>query len=384
MNQPLFARLATATDRAKRFAAFGPFLNTARAAGLLRWGPNLSALVHAAALRWPARSAIVDHDGSISYRNLDRCADRLARTLRAHGSAPVGLLCRNHRGFVLGQLALERAGRDIVLLSTGLPSAQLQEIVEREQLDGIIADAEFATTLAEAAPAAHIWPANPLTIASWGRPGLHLWPRRRSDVVLLTSGTTGPPKGARQRQRPPSPRDASLLDALPIRVGDTVFVASPLFHAWGYAQSALALATGSTLVLQSRFEPVTTLNALKDQRVTTLAAVPLMLARLLSAAEPGVDLPDLRVVLSSGNVLSANLASAWMERFGQNLYNIYGSTETAIAAVATPHDLVSAPGTVGRCPYRRPWRQRRAGLGWDARASVHRQFDAVRWLHRRH
>jgi len=305
-------------------------------------------MAHAAALRWPRRSAVIDDHGRLSYRELDRGADRLARSLRAHGAGRVGLLCRNHCGFVLGYLALERAGRDVVLLSTGLPKAQLLEVVEREGLRGVIADAEFAGTLA--GTSVKVWPADPNAIAKWGRAGLHRWPPRRADVVLLTSGTTGPPKGARQGPRVPSLSDAALLDALPIRVGDTVLVASPLFHAWGFAQASMALATGSTLVLQQRFVPEAALALMKKHRVTTLAAVPLMLSHLLDAADPGLALPQLRTVLSSGNVLSAALAGRWSERFGPNLYNIYGSTETAIASVATPKDLADAPGTVGRPP----------------------------------
>lgn len=349
MRVPVLQQIAAGAQTAARFGVFDPCLNTARTAGVVRWGPTLSAMVHAAALRWPGRAAVVDDAGTLSYRKLDRCADRLARTLRASGSGPVGLLCRNHRGFVLGHLSLERAGRTIVLLSTGLPETQLIQVIEREQLEGVIADEEFASMLGDLN--ATVWPGDPKAIASWGRAGSHRWPSRRSDVVLLTSGTTGPPKGARQRRRRPSLSDAALLDALPVRVGATTLVLSPLFHAWGFAQASLTLATGSTLVLQDRFDPATALDVMRRHDVTTLAAVPLMLSRMLDVAGAEFVLPKLRTVLSSGNVLSASLARAWAERFGHNLYNIYGSTETAIATVATPRDLAEAPGTVGRPPH---------------------------------
>jgi len=348
MRQSLLAQLSATADRASRFAAFDPWLNTARAAGIVRWGPSVSAMVHASALRWPRRPAVIDECGQVSYRDLDRTADRLARSLRTHGTGRIGLLCRNHRGFIQGYLALERAGRDVVLLSTGLPPAQLLQIIEREELDGVIADAEFTGSLASSS--IKIWPGDPTTMTKWGRSGLHRWPPRRTDVVLLTSGTTGPPKGARQGARVPSLGDAALLDAIPLRVGETVMVVSPLFHAWGFAQASLAMATGSTLVLQPRFVPDAALAAMKAHGVTTLAAVPLMLSQMLDIASPDLALPELRTVLSSGNVLSASLASRWTERFGPNLYNIYGSTETAIASVATPTDLAEAPGTVGRPP----------------------------------
>jgi len=293
---------------------------------------------------------VVDDAGTLTYRQLERHANSLANFLRADGDGPVGLLCRNHRGFPLAQLAIERAGRDVVMLSTALPAKRLRSIVDREQLGLLIADDEFKDRLREAGVAARVVPADPALLKTWARPGYCHAPTRRSETIMLTSGTTGPPKGARRSRQAPAVADFGLLDAMPIRTGDVTLVASPLFHAWGLAQSSIALATGSTLIVQSKFDPDSTLKALGEHRPTMLAVVPLMLSRLLDAADSGHDLSHLRAVLCSGNVLSATLAQAWIERFGPNLYNIYGSTETAIASIATPQDLIDAPGTVGKPP----------------------------------
>ncbi len=335
-------------DRSMRLGALDPFLTTARAMGLVRWGATLSALVHASARRWPARPAIIDDHGTVSYRDLDDLVDRLANTLRADGQGTVGLLCRNHRGFPAAQLALERSGRNVVLLNTGLTAAQLSQIITREKLTLVIADAEFADRISQADTAVRVFAADPDAL-TWGRPGYCPRPTRASNVVILTSGTTGPPKGARRGPQR-SAGAATFLDVLPIQMNDVVLVASPLFHAWGLAQATIALSTGSTMVLHRRFDPRVTLGALERDQVTVLAVVPLMLRRLLEHAPASTTLPHLRAVVSSGNVLSATLATAWIDRFGPNLYNIYGSTETALASVASPQDLVNAPGTVGSPP----------------------------------
>jgi len=345
--------LCRAATRALRFGAYDPFLNGARMAGLARWGPSISALVHAAALRWPSRAAIIDSHGTLSYRDFDRLADELANFLVADGRGPIGVLCRNHRGFALAQLALERAGRNVVLLSTALPAEQLRTIVDREKLSVLIADNEFAQRLADAGLTARVLPADPPLLNSWSRRSTALVPQRhetKSELVMLTSGTTGPPKGARRGATAPSLSSIGLLDAIPIQMNDVTLIASPLFHAWGLAQSTMALTTGSTMVLNDHFDASATLQALVDHNVTVLALVPMMLTKLLEEAPPDLTLPHLRAVLSSGNVLSATLAGQWISRFGPNLYNIYGSTETAIASVATPKDLIEAPGTVGRPP----------------------------------
>lgn len=333
-------------NRSIRFAAYDPLLTAARATGLVRWGPTLSALVHASALRWPSRAAVIDDAGTISYRELDRAADRLAAGLRHLPDGAIGLLCRNHRGFPLAQLATERAGRDVVMLNTSLPASQLAQIAEREQLAVIIADDEFAERLSGIS--VHVVSADDPETHS--RATLTMWPRRHSRVVMLTSGTTGPPKGARQAEQRPSIGDSGLLDALPIRMNDTTLIASPLFHAWGLAHSTIALATGSTLVLQRTFAPAETFDAIARNSVSLVAVVPVMLSRLLAAASPDHELAAVRAVMCSGNVLSGTLANEWIERFGPHLYNVYGSTETAIATVATPQDLVNAPGTVGTPP----------------------------------
>src|SRR5439155_637126 len=87
--------------------------------------------------------------------------------------------------------------------------------------------------------------------------------------------------------------------------------------------------------------------------VTPVAVVPVMLQRIL-ALGPEVagryDTSSLRVVASSGAGLPGDLALRWMDAFGDNLYNLYGSTEVAWATIATPADLRAAPGTAGRPP----------------------------------
>ena len=64
----------------------------------------------------------------------------------------------------------------------------------------------------------------------------------------------------------------------------------------------------------------------------------------------GYDLSSLRITSLSGSALPGELATDWMDRFGDNVYNLYGSTEVAYATVATPEDLRAAPGTAGRAP----------------------------------
>jgi fatty-acyl-CoA synthase len=131
-------------------------------------------------------------------------------------------------------------------------------------------------------------------------------------------------------------------------------IAAPLFHSWGFLNFAFGLALGSTFVLRRRFDPEATLQMVADNDADTLVVVPVMLQRILELEPEVLDrypLPSLRITAASGSALPGDMATRWMDRFGDNLYNFYGSTEVGWATIATPEDMRTAPGTAGRTPH---------------------------------
>ena len=146
---------------------------------------------------------------------------------------------------------------------------------------------------------------------------------------------------------------AALIDRIPYRARETMMIAAPLFHSWGFFHFIISLPTASTMVLRRRFDPEGTLRAVQDHRAQVLAVVPVMLQRILRLPEETLaayGLSSLRITALSGSALPGELAIEWMDRFGDTLYNLYGSTEVAYATVATPEDLRAAPGTAGKPP----------------------------------
>ena len=166
---------------------------------------------------------------------------------------------------------------------------------------------------------------------------------------MLTSGTTGPPKGARR----PHPRSlsglASVLDRIPLRPRETVLLSAPIFHTWGFGGLQLALAMRDTIVLQRRFDPGAARSALVEHHCQVLFAVPVMLQRML-ALDTAPE-TALRIVAVSGSSLPGGLATRFMTAYGPVLYNVYGSTEVSWAAIADPRDLMAAPACSGRPPH---------------------------------
>lgn len=347
---PLFDRVNVATALIRTFTS--PFERPDRLAKSLAvmapWGPSIAGLVAGAAARYPTRTAFIDETGGLTFGELWRRSLGIAAALEDRGVGPgtrVGLLARNHAGFVECMAAVAATGADLILLNTGFAGPQLADVVASEGIALVLHDDEFAPvvdgcgadTLAEAEH-------QPLALTHRAvRPS-----RKAGSVVILTSGTTGRPKGAARSSGSASIEGiAAVLDAIPLRLGDVQVVPAPLFHAWGLSHLLLGLARCATTVLSRRFDPELTLRQMIDHDAEVLVVVPVMLTRLL-AVEDTSTFPALRVIASSGSALGAKLTTDVLGRFGPVLYNLYGSTEVAVATVAGPADLAAAPSTAGR------------------------------------
>ncbi len=348
-----------------RLGLLDPARVAAMAGALGRWGPSIATLYGAAALRHPLRPAVIDHRGTVTFAQLEGRSTGLANGLRAVGlsaGSRLGLLCFNHRDFVEANIAAAKAGLDVVYLNTGFAGPQLRDVIEREGVDGLVYDAALhpiVTTsgfdgpqlVADGTPppgSARQRTVNDVRRLGFRRPSALL--PRQSSPVLLTSGTTGLPKGANRSNGVGDPRAAGgILQMIPYQAGDVFALPTPLFHAWGLSQLIVAASLGSTVILAPRFSPADLVRSVVEHRATVLAVVPVMLQRLL--AEPDLDLErmtSLRIVASSGSALPGPTSEAWMDRVGDTLYNLYGSTEVGQATIATPEDLRAAPGTAGR------------------------------------
>jgi len=349
---------------AHRLGWTDPLQLASTTAALARWGPTLAGLYAASAVRHPGRVAVTDHRGSTTYADLERRSTALAKGLRAlglRGGDHLGLLCWNHCGFVESSIAAAKAGLPCVYLNTGFGGPQLADVTSREGVRAIVCDAELIAVVEESGFDGLVVVADDDTGPETGRhhsladvrgraSSRPLLPSMPVQPILLTSGTTGTPKGARRRGRPTGLASAlGLLERIPYRTGDVAVIPTPIFHAWGLAQLTVAASTGSTAVLVRRFDPAVTLDAVEAERATVLAVVPVMLQRMLALGDLDErDASTLRIVASSGSALPGPVALEWMDRFGDNLYNMYGSTEVGQATLATPHDLRAAPGTAGR------------------------------------
>ncbi len=332
---------------------------------LRRWGPTPAAGYVVQGIRAPDTAAICDDLGVVTYGEGNTRTNAIARGLRASGVGEgdgVAILCRNHRGFIEATIAISKLGANAICMNTGFAGPQIAEVCAREELTVLIYDEEFSDAIAEAAESrqclvAH-YEGTPVhrtlddLANSNSRESLQP-PSASGRIVILTSGTTGLPKGAKRELPDNVASFAPLFAKIPLRARRTTMIAAPLFHTWGFAHFAWGLTLGSTIVLQSRFDPEQTLAAIERHRADTLIVVPVMLQRILELSPETLrryDTSSLRVIAASGSALPGELATRVMDAFGDVLYNLYGSTEVGWASIATPAELRAAPGTAGRPP----------------------------------
>jgi fatty-acyl-CoA synthase len=340
----------------------------AMAADIVKWG-EFGMLPALNARRSPNRAALIDEEGTLTYKELDEAVHAVANGLLAKGVRAgdgVALLARNHRWFVIANYGAARTGARIILLNSEFSGPQIKEVSEREGAKVIIYDDEYAKAVSKAEPplgklrALGVNPDAEEPSGSTDETLEELIARsstapapkagKHASIIILTSGTTGTPKGANRSTPPTLAPVGGILSHVPFKAGEVTSLPSPMFHALGYLHATLAMFLGSTLVLRRKFKPPLVLEDIEKHQATAMVVVPVMLSRILDAVEKMETKPDLsslRIVFVSGSQLGAELASRALKDLGPVIYNMYGSTEIAFATIAGPKDLEKNSATVG-------------------------------------
>ncbi|MEU1981925.1 acyl-CoA synthetase [Nocardia sp. NPDC019395] len=333
-----------------------------------KFGPFAGVVMHAAATR-PDAPAIVDEKGELTFRELDEQSNAFARGLverDLRAGDVVAILARDHRGMVLSMLTAGKLGLRAVLMNTGFAKPQFADVAEREKVKAVLHDSEFFDLMSAI-------PATIPRILTWvdeadnadssiptvesvsaGRStAAPASPPAPGGTVILTSGTTGTPKGAPRDKVSPF-ISAQFIDRVPLPSNGTMVMAAPIFHGTGLSQFSLGLGLGNRVIFQQRrFDPELTLANIERYHADSLIVVPTMLQRILDQPREILDRYDvssLRVIFAAGSAIPPDVVVRTGEYFGDVLYNLYGSTECAVITVATPQELRAAPTTAGRPP----------------------------------
>lgn len=310
----------------------------------------------------PLRAALVTSSETVTYDELNRGANCLARALQARGLEPgdgVALMCGNRREFAQVWAACSRTGLRMTPINIHLQADEVRYIAEDCGARALFLDAslgERGTTAAESLT-------SEIKVAIGGDlPGFERFESFVAGfddhdiedpapgvVMFYTSGTTGNPKGVHR----PSVAE-NRLENTNLHLyddGDVHLLTGPLYHAAPLAFSmAIPLAFGATVVLMDKWNAERALELIEDHGVTHTHMVPTMFHRLLALDEDrrcSADLSTLRFVLHGAAPCPVEVKHRLIDWIGPVVYEYYAATEGTGTAVDSATWL-ERPGTVGR------------------------------------
>lgn len=370
----------------------GPRDIAAAAKNFFRWGALETTMLSMAARMHPDRLGLVDDDGELTYAEFWDHTTRLAQALQARGvkaGTNVAVLARNGRAAVLPLTCRHMLGFNIFMVNANTSARQLEQVLEFNHIDVFILDDEFLPMFSDDATekydtilghvdnlenAAHYDTLEHLVSHARTDDPLPRRPKRGFHVVM-TSGTTGMPKGVIRGAFKSPQGVAPLVSGIPWHRGLTVILTSVLFHDYGWANLCLSLFTQSTIIARRGFNPEETLRDIQQYKATAMCSAASRLRSIVSYMDnEGIDHVDgLEFIVSAGSPLAAHEITETNEKFGRRvnnvggvtdhshnhdgharselqpvLCNLYGSSESGPIAVARPEELAADTALSGR------------------------------------
>ncbi len=286
--------------------------------------------------RTPQAIAVSFEQERLSYRELNKRANRLAHRLRELGVGPdvlVGVCMHRSLELVVGLLAILKAGGAYVPVDPDYPQDRIAFMLEDAQAPVLLTQShllgQFPASQAKVLCLDSDWP----TIARCSAENLEreVQPHHLA-YVIYTSGSTGKPKGAMNTHRAICNRLLWMQDEYHLTAQDRVLQKTPFSFDVSVWEFFWPLLTGAHLVMArpgGHRDPAYLAELLKTQEITTLHFVPSMLQVFLEEARH-YSYPKLRRVICSGEALSAELQDRFFTCMQAELHNLYGPTEAAV------------------------------------------------------
>ncbi len=344
---------------------------------------NLATLLESSARDHPDRDAVVLGPTRLTYAQVDAAANQVAHALLDNGlqrGDKVALTCPNLPFFPIVYYGILKAGGVVVPLNVLLKNREIAYHLRDSDarfyfcfqgtpelpmgLEGhagfteVDSCEQFVMITADPVAPSPIEGTTTLGQVMAGRPprlDAALTQADDTAVILYTSGTTGQPKGAELSHANLVMNTVvceKLFGPPPAGTHDVQLVALPLFHSFGQSvQMNTGFSMGATLVLMPRFDPVDALTTMDREDVTYFAGVPTMYWAMLSAGQTGADMAKvaatLRMAASGGASLPVEIIKTFKERFGVQILEGYGLSETSPVASFSRRDREPRPGSIG-------------------------------------
>jgi long-chain acyl-CoA synthetase len=323
---------------------------------------NLGTILLASAQDRPDHPAVKLGERALTYAELDRAARGVAAALRARGLAPgdkVALMIPNVPEFSIAYFGILYAGCAVVPLNVLLSAPEVSYHLQDSESRLLIAHPLFGEPARLGAAEAGV----PVVDAAGDGEGSlaalaacepaggpHPTAPGDTAVILYTSGTTGKPKGAELTHSNLLLNCAVVVPRLIPIDSELVSLATlPLFHSFGQTcvQNA-SIAVGATFTLVPRFDPETVFRVMTRDGVTMFSGVPTMYHALLHhQPSQAYDLSGLRWCMAGGAAMPVEVMRAFEEKFGVQILEGYGLSETSPVASFNMPDRPRKPGSIG-------------------------------------
>ena len=320
---------------------------------IFKQGLNLMTLLDFAESKYGENIALIDDADELTYSELLNDSIKLSTFLEEQydigPKQKVGILCRNHTSLVKGIFALSRLGSNLYFINAEIGKAQFHQLINKHQFDFFIYDAHFSTFVNESTIKQKLCMSEMMDILIHSKLAKQSIRRNSSsNIILLTSGTTGTPKEVIHK---PSLFNyltpfLGMVQRLKLVQYKNGYIATPLYHGYGIAILFLFITLGKKVVLSEKFDAKKACALIRKHEVEVVTVVPLMIHKMMS--ENVAYLSSLRCIASGGAVLNPNLVEEVKGTLGDVLYNLYGTSETGLNIIATPSDLTYSTCTLGK------------------------------------
>ena len=322
-------------------------------------GINLMAILRFSAKLHSHKTAITDDHEQLNYAELYLRATQLTYALHddLHLSkkSQIAILARNNVYFVLAVSATSRLGADAYLLNTEMSYSQILFLHQQYDFECIIYEQEFHPIVAAL-------PNQPILLPISGslKPTVQEISKKKvqdhqrlsrtnsGKLILLTGGTSGACKTAEHQ---PSVFNfiaplLAIISKLQLHRRQTVYVATPAYHGFGFAGILIALLLGKQLFLTTRFDAHRAVELIYHHQIEIITLVPSMLFLMMDSDVK--HLSSLQCIVSGGAPLPATLIERVFNSLGRCLFNLYGTSEAGFSVIADPNDLRNSPQSIGR------------------------------------
>jgi acyl-CoA synthetase (AMP-forming)/AMP-acid ligase II len=325
---------------------------------LLSRGSNLLVLLEVAAKNQGDKVALAEPECTTTYAQLYQQTLQLAVQWQQKGleaGQNFGLMGRNHRHLVVSLFALSALGVNCFLIPAALPLADFKQLLEQQDLDGVVYDLTDWEIIHRSGFGGQRWLFTHLSLPNVQEltecplpPKFKLPRTKAGQLVTLSGGTTGIPKGSSRRSSIKqflAPFFA-LLRQLELQSYKSTYIATPIYHGFGLSALLVSVALGATITIIPKFDKATVFRLLLQQKVQVWVAVPTIIQRLINSSR--LELIYTRLILSGGAPLAPALVAQVQQKKNIQLANLYGTSEAGFCVLANNEDLQKHPNSIGK------------------------------------